>query len=194
MKIFALETDASAIHTRSLSQGERELMTVYHHAFLFLIKLVKSIFWTVLLVSLSIALLVTGVPQEGVLGPAAIVWLLFIFAPLFVSYIDWQYDFVIVTTDKVIIVDQSFIFRQRVIEMNLDNFASVTADTQFWDLFPFGVVRFDLKEGVGDQIVLRYVPSARTVAKVIADAVTAYERRKQVTPVVPSPIAPSPES
>ncbi len=63
--------------------------------------------------------------------------------------------------------------------MSLENFASVVAETQFWNIFPFGMLRFHLKEGERET-VMKYIPHAQEVAEKIADVVASFQRRKYV--------------
>jgi GNAT superfamily N-acetyltransferase len=59
-----------------------------------------------------------------------------------------------VTNEEVVFVDQSSLFHIKIRQMNLDNVASVSAESQFWNIFPFGKIHFDLKEGVGSSLTL----------------------------------------
>ena len=96
------------------------------------------------------------------------------------AWIDWCFDFIFVTTDRVILVDQTSIIRQKITPLHMENIASVTYETQFWDIFKFGIVDIRLKEGSGDEHrVLRYVPNSKEVASKISDVVTRYQRSPQ---------------
>ena len=178
MRILALETDVGQITAKYLTGGEREVLLAYHHWLVFCM----GTLWQ------SMILVVTGViafvaaslgmsPMwaAGIVGLALLLWIL---PRTFTSYIDWRYDVLFVTTDKIVLIDQSSIIRQRVTEMSLDNIASVTAETQWFNLFPFGCVRFNLKEGIGGEIILTYIPNAEQVAARISDAMTEFQRRK----------------
>ncbi|HRH93011.1 MAG TPA: hypothetical protein PKV72_00595 [Candidatus Peribacteria bacterium] len=88
-------------------------------------------------------------------------------------------------------MDQATIFRQTIKQINLENFASVEAETQFLNLFPFGRVRFSLKEGEGEAMLLSYIPDASGVADDIADAVSNYHRRREFHGVPPAATAAS---
>jgi hypothetical protein len=105
-----------------------------------------------------------------------LLWLGFVFPGLIRAYIDWRFDAIVVTNDNVIILDQTSIFHSEVRQMHLENFASVNASTQFWNIFPFGQVCFDLKEGIGQRVCLRYIPRAEEVAFKLSNAVRAFQR------------------
>lgn len=180
MHIFALETDIGKIKRQFLSPDEQELFTVFHHPLEFYLALLRHLFMMAILVALGIFLFEVGLPAPIVFGVLAFVVLLLVPMPLLRSYIDWRYDFLLVTTDKVVFVDQSSLFHRKVTPMNLENFASASAETQFLNLFPFGVLVFNLKEGTGDVVRLRYIPNAADVAARISDVVTQFQRRKDL--------------
>ena len=91
------------------------------------------------------------------IGVTAALFIPIVIWPVVHDYIDWKFDFIDLTTDKVIIVDQGSIFRRTIKQINLENIASVTSKTQFLNLFPFGVVHIDLKEGHGQEMILQYM-------------------------------------
>lgn len=180
VQIFALETDIGKLKKRFLSADEREILTVSYHWFRFLLAVLRDVLWTVLIIMVAVGVSFASLPLRWIIPAAALVWLFFVFRSFLRAYIDWKYDFMLVTTDKVIVVNQSSLFHQKVTPMNLENFASASAETQFWNLFPFGILHFNLKEGIGDGVNLRYIPDAHTVAAGISDAITTFQRRKDL--------------
>ena len=180
MRLFALETDIEKLKRRFLSSEEREIQTVFFHGFRFFLVLLRDILWTLLLIALAILAGYAGLSLAWLIPGAFFLWLIFTFRSLLRAYIDWRYDFILITTDKVIVVDQSSLFHQKVTPMNLENIASVSAETQFWDLFPFGVLHFNLKEGTGNGVNFRYIPHAHDVASSISDVTTTFQRRKDL--------------
>jgi len=180
MRLFALETDTAKIKHSFLSADEQEVMTVYFHGFRFFMIFARDAFVTALLISLGIGLGYIRIPILWIVFPGSLVWLFFIFIPLLKSYLDWRFDFILVTTDKLIVVDQSSLFHRKVTPMNLENFASVSVETQFWNLFPFGELHFSLKEGTGEEVQLKYVPNVEEVASRISDCITMFQRRKDL--------------
>lgn len=178
--VFALETDIGKLKKLFFSAEEREVRTVFYHGFRFLSTVLRDVLWTLLIVMIAVGLSFAGLPLSWIIPAAVCVWLFIVFRSLLRAYIDWKYDFILITTDKVIVVDQSSLFHQKVTPMNLENFASASAETQFWNLFPFGILHFNLKEGVGDGVNLRYIPNAHDVAACISDAITTFQRRKDL--------------
>ncbi len=146
----------------------------------FLFAIVREVFLTVIFVAIAFGLGASGLfPLGGLLMTVGTLWFLFVFLNVFKSYIDWKFDFMVVTTDKVIIVDQTSIFRQEVKPIHLENIGGISSFTQFGSIFNFGGITIHLKEGLGgDQMTLRYVPKAQEVSARISDVVTRYQRRQ----------------
>lgn len=178
MRIFALETDIRRIVPQYLTGGEREVLIAYHHWLVFLVEVLRQsmVFLAVCLIGYVVQQL--GVPSIWPAGLVAFVFLFWNLPRLIRSYIDWHYDVLLVTTDKIVLIDQSSIIRQRVTKMSLDNIASVTMETQWLNTFPFGCVRFNLKEGFGGEFALQYIPNAATIVVKISDVITQFERRE----------------
>ena len=180
MRLFALETNIDHVKKKFLSTEEREIMTVFFHGFRFFLTFTANILWTFFLVGVLIGLGYARIPPLWLTFSGSVIWFFFIFIPIVKAYLDWRFDFILVTSDKVIVVDQSSFFHQKITPMNLENFASVSAETQYWNLFPFGTLHFNLKEGAGEGVELAYIPSAHEVASKISDAITIFQRRKDL--------------
>jgi hypothetical protein len=149
----------------------------YYHGLSFFFSSIRQIIATIILVAIGIAASFWGIPIGWIIGVLCAVWFFFVFFSLLKAYIDWAYDFILVTTDKVIFVDQTSFFRQEIKPLNLENVGGVSTQTQFWNIFPFGTVSLHLKEGLGgDRIMKRYVPHAQEVAAKISEVVTRYQR------------------
>ncbi|OGJ60435.1 hypothetical protein A3A67_02920 [Candidatus Peribacteria bacterium RIFCSPLOWO2_01_FULL_51_18] len=180
MRIFALETDTEKFKKNFLASGEQVLVMVRYHGFRFFI----TAFWmgilTALIVAAAAGLIYLDASAWMVISGAFVTWLVAVFPRLTVAFIDWKYDFTFVTTDKAVLVDQSSIFRTRVTPINLENFASVSTETQYMNLFSFGKLVFHLKSGIGTDMVLPYTLNAGQVAAQIANIVTEYQRRKDL--------------
>lgn len=194
MHILALNTDIEGVKQRFRSANEQEVLTAYRHGFFFFLSIIYQIFLTTGLIAAGIALAsleILPLSLGTIGGLLFLLWLIFAFPTILKTFLDWKFDFIFVTTDKVVIVDQSSIFHHRITPMNLENFASVTAASQFWNLFPFGSIHFQLKEGTGEDITMKYIPNADEVAAKISDTVTQYQRRfmeqSPSSPSTPSP-------
>lgn len=179
MQIFALETDLERVKQRFLAHGEEEIFTVMPHLFSFLINIVWELLLTAFLLTITLYSYNAGI----VSGPVAatffgIAWFSFVFFSLIAAYIDWKYDFLFLTTDKLIIVDQMSLFRKSITPINLENLGDVVAQTQWLNLFNFGIIHFALREGNGPEIILKYIPHADQLVARISQQLTLYQRRK----------------
>lgn len=177
MRIFALETNLEKAARQFLQAGEQELMIVRYHPMLFFIRTLRQVLFTLVLTAAGVAAIALQAPVSWVLIGCVVLWLFIIFPGVVRAYIDWRFDAIIVTTDNVIILDQTSLFHSESRQMHLENFASINASTQFWNLFPFGKLTFDLKEGIGERLTLRYIPRAAQVAVQIGSCVRTYQRR-----------------
>lgn len=192
MRFLALNTDIDGIKRRFLSANEHEVLTAFRHGFFFFLQIILQIIITIGLIAGGItihtwAFLPRNIPQWWIVGILALLWIFLAFPTILKAFLDWKFDFIFVTTDKVVLLDQSSIFHHRITPMNLENFASVTAASQFWNLFPFGSLHFQLKEGTGEDITMKYIPNADEVAAKISDTVTLYQRRfMEQQPMAPS--------
>ncbi len=179
MRIFALDTDFQRVRNKFLQTGDTHLLTIRYHSLKFWLAIIREVLLSVFFIALAITVQeYTPLPWEWIYGSLAII-LLLLAIPVLRQYIDWRFDFIEVTSDKVIVVDQSSIFKMIIKQINMENFASVDTETQFLNLFPFGKVHFNLKEGVGKSLTLNYIPRAAETADLIADAVSDFQKRKE---------------
>lgn len=179
MRIFALETDIKKVKDRFLTSGEHEIFTVHPHVMSFIWHIMWEIFVTVVLAASATYFVVEDIlPISLTLTIFVAGWFLFVFFGLIEAYIDWKYDFIFLTTDKLIIVDQMSLFRKSITPINLENLGDVAAQTQWLNLFNFGIIHFALKEGSGPEIKLSFMPAADQLVAKIAEQITLYQRRK----------------
>lgn len=177
MHIFALETDTEKLKTQCLSDGEEVVLMTYYHALSFLFASIREIVTTIALLIVGITAWYFGAPMLWVVSGLTIVWFAFVFFNLLKAWIDWRYDFILVTTDKLVLVDQTSIFHQKINPIHLENIGSIASETQFANIFGFGKIVVNLKEGEGGQsLTLTYVPNADQVAAKISKTVTYYQR------------------
>ena len=180
MRIFALETDNEKLQCNFLTENEELMLVVRFHGFLFFVKAFVSFIFTIVLVLLGWGAWNLGMPGSVVTVAVFFTWLVLIFFRLMRAFIDWRFDVMILTNEKLVIIDQTSIFHVNKRQMNLENIASVSAESQFWGLFPFGTLHFELKEGTGKSLCLAYIPQADHVASVISNSIINFQRRREV--------------
>jgi len=180
MRIFALETDIEKIKACFLHAGENEVLTTRFHILSFFFAIIKEVVLTSMLLIFGLAGFMLNWPQNWVWGTIGVVFLGVAFPRFVKFYIVWMFDFIMITTDKVLLVDQTSIFKREIKPIHLENIGGVSTETQFWDVFRLGALCLHLKEGLGGQsITKKYVPYAGRVAGILSDVVTAYQRRQQ---------------
>jgi len=179
MRIFALETNLHNVKQRFLTSGESEIFTVHPHVMSFLMHIMWEVFLTLVLFTGNAYLYQQGIISIAMaVGIFTVGWFIFVFFGLIEAYIDWKYDFIFLTTDKLIIVDQMSLFRKSITPINLENLGDVVTLTQWLNLFDFGIIKFSLKEGSGPEIKLKYMPNADRLVAKISQQITLYQRRK----------------
>jgi len=180
MRIFALETKKQHIIERFCDQedGECLVLQTSYHTLSFLFAMVREILMTILFFGIGIAAWTAGLPMFWISMILMMLWIIFVFFNILKAYIDWFFDFIFVTTDKVVLVDQTSVFKQEIMPIQIENIGGVSTFTQFWDIFPFGGICIHLKEGrQGEDITKKFVPHAREFAGKISDVITRYQRR-----------------
>lgn len=179
MKIFALETNIEKVKERFLAPGEHEIFLARPHIFLFLMRSIWRFVMTALLLFVGIYSVTIGlVSAEISVAFFFSTWVIFVFLGWVEAFIDWRYDFIFLTTDKLIIVEQMSLFRKSITPISIENLGDVLTQTQWLNLFNFGIIRFALKEGNGPEIVLRFMPHADALVAKISEQITLYQRRK----------------
>lgn len=180
MRILALEMDIEKLKKDFLTEGEEEVFRVRNHMFKFVITFLWVFFYTLFIIGAAVTISYAVGANWFVVIIGSLLWIFTALPSLLRALVDWLYDLILVTTDKAVLIDQSSIFRQRVTPINLENFASVSSETQFLNLFNFGKLRFHLKSGLGEDLILPYTKNAAEAANKIANAVTVFQRRKDL--------------
>ncbi len=178
MKIFALQTDEEKLIKSFLSSDETVVLRVKFSAFMFVLRSIKAFFFTLCIVALGVAFELGGLPGFFHIPVLIFFWFFFVFVKWLMSFLDWKFDLLLLTTEEIVVVDQGSLFRVSIRQMNLDNIASVASKSQFMNLFPFGTLVFDLKEGTGRAVTLHYIPHADRVASIISNSIVTFQRRR----------------
>lgn len=178
MRIFALETDVDKIKARFCHGDECEVLRTHFHGMSFALAIIREFLIVSVLIAVIVAAFLYDWPLSWTFAITGAVFLFFVVPTSIKALMDWMYDCIIVTTDKVIFVDQTAFFHNEIKPIQFDNIGGVSSRTQWLGICDFGEVVIALKEGEGGgDVVRRYVPNARDVAGKITEAVTAYQRR-----------------
>lgn len=178
MQIFALETNVNQLKERLFSASEKEIFTVRRHGILFALRSCWYGFLTLLMVALSLYIILSGFQNEAMIVIGFfLVWFAVLFIPWLRAFIDWRYDFIFLTDEKLVIVDQTTITRRIITTLSLESIAQVNSRSQWLNLFGFGVVTIVQKEGFDDKFILPYLPNSDRLAFLISEQIAAFESR-----------------
>ncbi len=185
MHIFALETDDEKLKRELLMEGEEQIMSSGYHW----VKFIGCFCWSIFITVVTIAALILSWDYSApyIFNPfsmsiIALLYLWYVFIPAVTSFVDYLYDHIMITNNRIIIIDQASIFTRDIRKMDLENIASVSVKTQWLNMFSFGRIVFDLKEGTGRSITLNYIPHADKVSSCISCCLRDYQARIEMPP------------
>ncbi len=177
MRIFALETDIEKVKRRYITPDETEVFTTHRHGFYFIKTIFVDVLFSILLGAMAYLSYVNDVMAAFQVVLVALgVWGFIAFFSLLRAFLDWQYDFITLTNEKLIIVNQSSVFKQEVNPLNLHNIHSISTETQWLNLFGFGGVRIVIKEAVQTDLLLTFIPRSEDIVAKISAAITESDR------------------
>lgn len=179
MQIFALETNVDRLKQKLFSSEEREVFTVRRHGILFVLRSLWYGTLTLLLIALSLYVIISNLIDPLTISIAIFVlWFVIIFFPWVRAFIDWRYDFIFLTTEKLVIVDQTFIIRRIITSLSLDSIAQVNSHSQWLNLFGFGKLEIAQREGQSENFHLPYLPNVERISTLISDQIATFELRQ----------------
>lgn len=177
MRIFALETNVHKIIRRYCSPNESLLYVSYYDAMLFFLRVLRQVFFSIPTIAVFAIALYVGAPVVTTVSIGVVVIIVLHGFPILRAWLDWYYDLLIITSDKLVLIDQSFVFKQYIKPIHFENVGSISMETQWMNIFNFGIVHIDLKEGEGGGTITRkYVPNAVKFTEVLSAAVTNFQR------------------
>jgi hypothetical protein len=183
MQIFALETNVDRLKAKLFSANEREIFTVRRHVVLFVLRTVWYVVLTMILVGVTAYILVAGFLDPLILVPVfLLVWLVFVVVGWIRAFIDWQYDFIFLTNEKLVIVDQTTILRRSITSLSLDSIAQVNSHSQWLNVFGFGTLEIAQREGQTENFILPYLPDPDRLVTLISDQISSFNGTKNSPP------------
>lgn len=184
MQFLALQTNVHKLEETFVAEGEELLISTHHHFFVFLFPMILKTFVALLVIGLVVTY-VTAVPNAGTLtaGGWLVILCLWLYAyGFFASYVEWRYNFLIVTTMKVVIIEQHSVFRHVVLPIHLDTISSVSFGLKFLGIGRCGTLNIHLTERLGGStrnIILQYMPSPDAVTGIIENASALIMQKQQ---------------
>ncbi|MBI5794558.1 hypothetical protein HZA87_05795 [Candidatus Uhrbacteria bacterium] len=187
MRFFALQTDLGELKKQFMLQDEKEILVTNRHGIVFFVSLLKATavtvaVWAVLVTAFIFAGTATLRLLIGVLAVVAAVYELY---AILNAYIDWRYNILIITTEKIVIINQSYLFYQNVKPIHLNNVRSATCESQFFGIWRCGVLHINLQEMIDNttkEIVLPYIPQPDFVVSAIEQAISLEKKKASEEP------------
>lgn len=180
MRLLALETDVAKITKQFTAEGEEALLTTTRHAYHFVNASAGVLLVTVILVAAGISAVLNGVTTTTVIAALLAPWLLFALYRLIDAVIGWRFYFLIVTTEKVVIVRHQFFFHQEISPIHLENIVSTRSELQFLGAGNCGILHLTLmekKQGTSGEVLERYLPKPAIIAGAIENAMVLKKQR-----------------
>lgn len=170
MRFFALETNIEVLKKKFLVEGEEAALATHRHFVAFLI----HAFWPVIGgVAVS-----AGLMAATAAGLLSIEWYVLLLAAffaieamlLFGAWSQWKYNFIIVTTQKVVIIEQQT-FYQHIHPLPFNSISNTRVESQFFGIFRCGVLHINTtvpeRGGQYQELPCPYMPKPENIAAVI---------------------------
>ena len=187
MRFFALQTDLGELKKQFILENDQEILVTSRHGLIFFTSLLTATavtlaVWAVLAMAFVFVGTATLRLTIGVLAVIAAVYELY---AILHAYINWRYNILIITTEKIVIINQWNLFYQNVQPIHLNNVRSATCETQFFGIWRCGTLRINLQETVDNttkEIVLPYIPQPDVVVSAIEQAISLEKKKAREEP------------
>ena len=177
MRIFALQTNVDDIRRKFLTEGEKEVLFTTKHALAFVW---AFLLWTPL--TLLVFAVLTFIEAQQlldtvILNALAIAIGVFYLFFLLNAYIAWRYNFLFVTTQKVVLIENQSFFYSNITPLHLEHIARTTIESQFFGIFNCGILHIYLRapisetKGNPNKFITSYIPHYDDVAAVIENGI-----------------------
>lgn len=172
MRFLALEADLRKLKRQFIAEGEEELLATTRHAFTFILPML----WIVPLTAISIFAAATGLGMGMdflFVSVSLYSWFAVALVLAMRAFIEWRYNFIVVTTEKIVVVDHRFVFSQMIRPIPLENVATTHTGSQYLGIGNCGYVTLHLSEvesGTNTQVRLDRLPKPDVIAGVIENA------------------------
>lgn len=172
---------------KDMRQGEKIVAVVRHHWFVFF----RSIIGILLLFFvpfLVLPIVLAFIAQGGGVAPAGFgfffgsLWALFLWHLLFARWTDYYFDVWIITSDRVIDIDQKGFFRRNTATLaNYEHVEDVSFELEgiFGNILNFGHVQVQTA-GAKVEFIMEEVANPQKLERLIREAIVANEERGRV--------------
>lgn len=106
MRFLALQTNVEELKRRFVVEGEQEILTTAHHPFAFIVATIKKTgaFLFFLAVCIAGLFILESAVTRGFMIALIAIGALFYAHGVLRSYIEWRYNFLVVTTQKLVVI------------------------------------------------------------------------------------------
>ncbi len=173
MRILALETSRRKLKNQFIAEGEKELLSTTHHIFVFLIPLLWIVPVTIALLFGWATAIALGMIDLLIITLALYLWFLSALVLTINAFIAWRYNFLIITTEKIVIVEHAFIFKQTIHPIHMENIASIQTESRFLGIGHCGNLLVNLNEmqaATNGEVHVRSIPKPEVIAGAIENA------------------------
>ncbi len=180
MRLFAIETNVEELKKKFIVENEEAVHVIHKH---FLVFIIRAFVPTV--VFLAVFGLLSFGAVQSILAPDISFWILLVAGTIYAyflsaAHIAWRYNFIIITTQKVVIVDQFSMFYQRIQPVHFHNINNTRPESQFAGIFRCGILHIDMKiselGGQHVEIFSAYVPKPSDVSAIIEHGIVMSEK------------------
>ena len=186
MRFLALQTNVEVLKRQFIPQGEHELLTATRHPLFFLLAFLWN---TIVALGFLIVMWIASVYLEGmtsqiVIGLVLAAGMLVYVLSVITTYIAWRFNYIIITSEKILIIKHRSFIHQNVDPIHLDNLASTKFESQYFGIVHCGIVHIALKEkatGSTRQLIMPYIRNPDAVTSAIENAISLKQQKKPGT-------------
>lgn len=188
MRFFALQMDIGQLKEQFILQDEKEILVTTRHGLIFFVSLLKGTAIVLLLwLALAVAFVFAGSAiLRLIIGVLTVIGAVFELYIILNAYIDWRFNILIVTNQKLVIIDHTSLFYQNVTPIHMNSLNNVTCESQFFGIWRCGILHINLRQTVGEgasrEIFLPYLPRPDVVASAIEQSMSIEKNKARETP------------
>lgn len=180
MRLFAIETNAEELKKKFIVENEEAVHVTHKHFLVFIV----NVFWQTIVTAALTYVAMLGLAQGWMtmdiaawtLGIWYVIYLYFLSA----AHVAWKCNFIIITTQKVVLVEQRSMFYQKINPIHFTNINNTRVESQFAGIFKCGILFIELKVGQqgGAHVQLKneYVPKPNDIAAIIEHGIIMNEK------------------
>lgn len=176
MQILALETDVEVLKKKFLVEGEQAVLVTHKHWIVFIVNIWWQTIVTTLLLAGSVAMAVSDLLTLPLIASIVGIWGLLYAYYLLWAYVQWKYNFLIISTQKLVIVEQYAVVRQHINPLPFPRISNTRVESQFAGIFRCGILYLNMmvpeRRGEYMELSIPYLPKPADIAAMIENGLT----------------------